>query len=408
MKALVISKSIPRYLASRALSTRFPRLALGPTSILRLTRVQEPRLPGPGWVKLRTVISGICGSDLAVVRAKGSLYLSGFTSFPFVPGHEVVGEIIEAGDGVEGYGLGERVVIEPALGCTVRGLPEPCSACAAGRYANCLRSTEGTVSAGLQTGYCRTLPGGWGERFVAHVSQLHSIPDDFTDEAAALIEPLSCAIHGVLRADVEAPGPLLVVGCGVVGLLTIASLKALNPECRIIAVGKYRSQKSVARELGADLVCDPGVEGYPQLADQIGARLLPVIREKPAVVGGFPIVFECVGTSSALDDAVRWTRENGTVVALGMPSDAKTDLTPLWHQQVRLIGSYAYGLEHSPDGDLKTFRMALRLMGDVQFRSRIEKLVSHRFPIEKYKDAIVTAGRAGRLGGGKVVFTFPR
>ena len=407
MQALVIYKSVPRYLLTRLLAGRFPRLALGPTSLLRLKDVPEPELLRPDWVKLRTILSGICGSDLAVIKSKGSLYLSGFTSFPFVPGHEVVGEIIEIGDEVLGFKVGDRVAIEPALGCTVRGIANVCSACAAGRYANCLRATEGVVAAGLQTGYCRSLPGGWGERFVAHVSQLHPVPADFSDQAAVLLEPLSCAIHGVLRAPVHDLGPVLVVGCGVVGLLTIAALKSLRPEVRIVAVAKHPHQGSTARALGADAVCPPGVNGYEQLASEVGAKLLPVIREKPAVVGGFPVVYECVGSSAALDDAVRWSEENGTVVALGMPSDNSTDLTPLWHQQVTLTGSYAYGLEHISNEGVKTFDLAIRLMNDPELRDRLSALVSHEFPIFRYKDALVTAGRVGRLGGAKVAFSFP-
>ena len=406
MKALVIHKNIPRYLLTRVLSRRFPRLALGPTSLLRLKDLPEPELPRQDWVKLRTILSGICGSDLVVIKSKGSYYFSGFTSFPFVPGHEVVGEIIKKGQDVHGFNVGDRVVIEPALGCTVRGFAPLCSACAAGRYANCQRNTEGSLSPGVQTGYCRSLPGGWGERFVAHSSQLHPVPTNFSDQAAVLIEPFACAIHGVLRADTPKSSPALVVGCGVVGLLTIAVLRALRPETRIVAVAKHPSQASNARALGADAVCPPGVNGYEQLVTQTGAKLLPVIRDKPAVVGGFPLVYECVGTSSTLDDAVRWTSENGTVVALGMPSDAKTDLTPLWHQQVRLIGAYAYGLEHIPNEEIKTFDLAIRLMNNPALRDRLSALVTHEFPIRRYKDALVAAGRAGRQGGAKVAFSF--
>lgn len=406
MQALVIYKSVPRYLLTSVLSGRFPRLALGPTSLLRLKNVPEPELPRPDWIKLRTILSGICGSDLAVIKSKGSRYLSGFTSFPFVPGHEVVGEIIEKGEDVRGFSVGDRVVIEPALGCTVRGFTPLCSACTAGRYANCQRNTAGSISSGLQTGYCRSLPGGWGERFVAHASQIHPVPTNFSDQAAVLIEPLSCAIHGVLRAPVHHLGAVLVVGCGVIGLLTIAALKALRPAARIVAIAKHPFQANMALALGADAVCPSGVNGYEQLATQTGAILLPVIREKPAVVGGFPVVYECVGTSSALDDAVRWTSENGTVVALGMPSGANTDLTPLWHQQVSLIGAYAYGMEHMPKEEIKTFDLAIRLMINSELRDRLSALVSHEFPIRRYKDALVTAGRAGKLGGAKVAFSF--
>ena len=239
------------------------------------------------------------------------------------------------------------MAIEPALGCTVRGMPDLCPQCAAGRYANCVRTTEGKFSAGLQTGYCTSLPGGWGERFVAHTSQLHRVPDDFSDEATVLLEPLSCAIHGVLRAGIEGSGPVLVVGCGVVGLLTIAALRALQPECRIVAVAKYESQRRKAMDLGANVVCDAGVGDMGSCRTRSGRRCCRSFGGSRLFRAGFPVVFECVGTSAALEDAMRWTMENGTLVALGMPSDAKADLTPLWHQEVRFTGSYAYAIERT-------------------------------------------------------------
>ena len=129
-----------------------------------MTQIPEPRLPTAEWVRVRPILSGICGSDVAALSGKGSIYLSAFTSFPFVPGHEVVGRVVETGDAVSGFDVGDRVVLEPALGCTVRGLAEPCGPCASGHYANCERVTEGDISSGVQTGYCRDTGGGWGER----------------------------------------------------------------------------------------------------------------------------------------------------------------------------------------------------------------------------------------------------
>ena len=106
---------MPRYLIARLLGNRWNWLYTSWLSCARLVNIESPQLPSPDWVKIRTRLSGICGSDLATITAKGSPYFSPFTSCPFVFGHEVVGEIAEIGPQVEGYDVGDRVVIEPVL-----------------------------------------------------------------------------------------------------------------------------------------------------------------------------------------------------------------------------------------------------------------------------------------------------
>src|SRR6266550_1008637 len=93
---------------------------------------------------------------------------------------------------------GSRVVIEPALGCVVRGIEPLCPRCAEGRPGLCYNATEGPIEVGLQTGYCASTGGGWGEVLVAHPSQVHPVSDKLSDEAAVLIEPLACCIHAAL------------------------------------------------------------------------------------------------------------------------------------------------------------------------------------------------------------------
>ncbi len=404
MLALVIKINAPRYIWTKVVSARFPRWSTGPGTLLSLQEVPEPQLPGPSWVRIGTILSGICGSDMAVIRCKGSLYLSAFTSFPFTPGHEVYGDVIETGDQVTGFSPGDRVVIEPALGCVVRGFSEPCTPCAEGRYANCLMVTEGDISGGLQTGFCRSVPGGWGAQMVAHESQLYRVPEALTPEAAVLIEPFSCALHGVLTAGVRKKDRVLVIGCGAIGLLTITALKTLAPGCEIIAMARYPHQQALARELGARHVVSDGTGGYPSLAEVAGAKIRSLDFGKPVVIGGFPVVFECVGTSSALDDATRWASEGGTVVMQGMPSGPKADLAPVWYKQLRLKGSYAYGVEKYRGRKVKTFDLALDFMTKNGLGKSLSGLVRHRFPLHRYREAIDTALRAGRLGGVKTVF----
>src|SRR5262249_6566755 len=154
------------------------------------------------------------------------------TSFPFTFGHEVVGVVEEVGAEVRNARPGDRVVVEPVLHCAVRGIEPACAACRAGKYGNCVNVTGGDVSAGVQTGYCRDTGGGWSASLVAHDVQLHRVPDGPPDDAAVMVEPFSCALHGVLRAldSPLSPGgrgasetTALVLGCGTMGLLTIAA-----------------------------------------------------------------------------------------------------------------------------------------------------------------------------------------
>src|SRR3954451_21999688 len=140
VKALTYTPTLAKYVATRA--------GLSGAGALALEDIRPPRAPGPGWLPVRPRLTGICGSDLALIGGKASLHLGTLTSTPFVPGHEIVGEI------GAGPRRGERVVVQPALGCATRGLP-PCPECASGLVALCRNVTDGDLSAGLQTGFCR-------------------------------------------------------------------------------------------------------------------------------------------------------------------------------------------------------------------------------------------------------------
>ncbi|HYO45671.1 MAG TPA: alcohol dehydrogenase catalytic domain-containing protein, partial [Gemmatimonadota bacterium] len=224
--ALQYVKSVPRYLAARLVGSRFERLYTSGFSTVRLADVEPPLLPGPRWARVRPILSGICGSDLATITAQGTTYFSPFVSTPFVFGHEVVGEVVQTGSEVARIAVGDRVALSPPLHCEVRGIEERCAECRAGHTGHCTNVTAGALSAGIQTGYCRDTGGGWSGSLVAHELQLHTVPAGVSDEAAVLIEPLSCCMHAVERAAVAEGGTALVLGCGTIGALTIAALRA--------------------------------------------------------------------------------------------------------------------------------------------------------------------------------------
>ncbi len=406
MKAIQYTKSIPKHLAVRGLSSRSRNAATGLFSMVRHTDLEPPPLPSGRWLRVRTRLAGICGSDLATVCAKGSPYFSPFVSTPFVLGHEVVGFVSEVGSDVDDVTVGDRIVIEPALHCTVRGISPVCRPCSQGRYAACENVLEGDISRGIQTGYCRDTGGGWSAEFVAHECQAIRVPDGVSDEAAVLIEPLACAVHAVLHASLRPGGAALVLGCGTMGLLTIAALRGLGFENQVFASAKHPQQKKLALTLGANTVVPTGEDLYEALPRATGAKLLHPEMGKPVLIGGVDTTFECVGASSTIDDALRMTRTGGGVILVGMPAIPKgVDWTNIWHKELRVQGAYAYGIERRDSTPIRTFTLAMQLIQ--QAEESMAALVDAKYPLSQYREAIRNALNAGRRGSVKTVFEFP-
>ncbi|MGH7550188.1 MAG: zinc-binding dehydrogenase, partial [Gemmatimonadota bacterium] len=185
----------------------------------------------------------------------------------------------------------------------------------------------------------------------------------------------------------------LVIGCGSIGLLTIAALRASGFEGRVVAVAKYPHQAGAARELGADDVVPP--ENRPALGAAIGAELHEPELGPPTAVGGADLTFDCVGSGGTLDEAMRFTRPRGAVIVVGMPGVPHgIDWTAMWHKELDVRGSYTCSDE--------TFGRAVE---DVSATAgRLAPLVTARFPLDEYGAAIRTALDAGRLGHVKIVF----
>jgi threonine dehydrogenase-like Zn-dependent dehydrogenase len=300
-----------------------------------------------------------------------------------------------------GFRAGERVVLEPALGCVVRGIEPPCDYCAAGRYALCVNVAKGDIAPGIQTGFCRDTGGGWSEgTLVAHPSQLHRVPEDMPDAAAVAIEPLACAVHAALKADPRPDETMLVIGAGSVGLFVVAALRQLTAAGHIICVAKHERQRKEALRLGADEVVHPK-ETYGTLPAMLGTEAYKPEIGKPVVMGGVDKVFECVGAAGTMEDAVRLARPGGGVMLVGMPSARSClDLSALWYKEVSLAGSYAYRVEEYEGKRVKSFDLALRIAPKIN----LETLVGPHFRLREYREAITAARGAGRAGHVKVVF----
>jgi threonine dehydrogenase-like Zn-dependent dehydrogenase len=406
MKALLFFRSVPRYVLLKLVAPRFRRLYQSGLVPLALREIPEPKLPTPEWVRIAPRLSGVCGSDLATICAKGSPYLAPLTSLPFVMGHELVGDVVEVGSEVRGVRVGDRVVMHPALGCRVRGIDPPCDACANHRDALCRNVTRGVISKGIQTGYCRDTGGGFGERLVAHESQVYRVPDSLNDRAAVLIEPFACAVHAALKAPLENGQTALVIGCGAIGLLTIAALRASGCRARIVTAAKYEHQRAFAKSLGADELIGAGGSAkrrYVNWAKVLDAEVYDPELGKPTVIGGADVTFDCVASSQSIDDGIRFTRGGGTFVLVGMPGlPSGVDWTPLWYKELTVRAAYAYGTEARDEGRKDTFDLALDWM--TQWAGRLTPLVGQPLALADYRRALWSALNTGRNGVVKTVF----
>jgi threonine dehydrogenase-like Zn-dependent dehydrogenase len=404
MKAITFDAAIPKYVLTLAAGKVAGSLLTGAGRTTRLAEVREPALPGPRWVRVRTILGGICGSDLQLVRLAVSPSTSPFSSSPFVIGHENVGVIAEVGPDVSAVRAGDRVVANPLLSCEPRGFATPCPRCAAGQPSLCENFTRGAIAPGMLVGTTRDLGGSWGESFVAHESQLHRVPSGVSDSAALLLEPFASALHPVLQAPPEAGAEVLVIGAGSIGLLCVAAIGAIAPSARVTVLARYPFQAEEATRLGAAQVVLAHGDYYAQLARLSGGVLLQPIIGRRIQVGGFDATYVCVGNSSGVDDALRFTRSGGRVVLIGNASRlAAVDWSPVWLKELTLRGSVCYGVHAHGGARRDTFAIALDLFAG-GLAPRLERLLTHRFPLAAYRDALALAFGKARGQSIKIAF----
>ncbi len=405
MKAISFAAPIPTYLTTLVAGRLSESLLVGPHACTRFADVATPELPGAQWVRIRTRMGGICGSDLGIVGLSTSPSTSPFSSFPFVLGHECVGTIETLGQDVRGFGVGDRVVINPLLCCEARAITPVCEACATGHHSRCAHFTDGALPAGMFIGTTKGLGGGWGEYFVAHVSQLVRVPDTVSDAAAVMTEPFACCVHAA-RGHLPAAGQtVLVIGAGTMGLLMVAALRALSPDVSIIVMARHQFQADHATRLGATRVVMARGEYLPTLAEAVGTRLVSPIIGRPIGIGGVHHTYVCVTGTRAVEDAMRFTRAGGAITLIGNASTLRgLDWTPLWLKELTFRGTLAYGAHGHGGASISAFNEAADLLATG--RADVEPLVTHQFALADHANALAAA-RAKHGGASvKVVFRY--
>jgi threonine dehydrogenase-like Zn-dependent dehydrogenase len=315
-------------------------------------------------------------------------------------GHELVGEVVEAGTGVTRFAVGDRVAMEArpvgSPNCHTQEIESPCRQCASGQSRLCEYKGLGLGPDGIG--------GGWGDSFIAHESELWPVPDDLDDDQASLIEPAAVALHGVLRRPPQSGEKTLIIGAGIVGLLSIQAAKHLEQDAHVTVLARYEHQAEMARKLGADIVVMEGDTLFEYMAEISNAKHYKFFRNRGMLLGGFDVVYDCVGSAETVNSGLRWARAGGSFVLVGLTFESmRLDISPVWYQEVDLIGSHTFGTEEWKGKRVHTYDLIIEMMQKGALRH--QGLITHRFPFEAYKEAIATAADKSS-GAIKVTFEY--
>jgi len=388
MRAVEFVVSVPRYVFTLIAGRLYRPAFYGPLSLVEYREVPEPRLPGPDWVKVKVRYGGICASDVGMIRLNESPSLSPFGSERFTLGHENVGTLVEVGEQVEGFTVGDRVVADPVLACATRGINAPCSACQEGQFPRCEHITGGNLSPGLQIGACADTGGSWSPCFVAHRSQLFHVPDSVSDENAILVDAFCSALHPVIRNLPRDEDTALIIGAGTISICTLAALRALDSRARVIVLAKYPFQGELAQRYGADEVVYLDKEGkyYIAIAELVGGKLFQPILGKPVMTGGADVTYDCIASGVSVRDALWLTRAGGRIVQIGLGQTGKIDWTPLWFKELTMVGTLCSSTEEYQGQRIRCYQLALDFMA--QGKVDLAPLLTHTFRLDDYRRAL--------------------
>jgi threonine dehydrogenase-like Zn-dependent dehydrogenase len=407
MKALVFDQNIPRLVLTKILGTVTARAFVARTAPIRLREIEEVQLPGNDWVRIRTSLCGLCGSDYKQVFLNGATDnpMTAVISFPQVLGHEVVGVIEEVGPDVRERQVGERVVLNPWLSCAPRGL-EPCRWCQTGDYAQCESFTRGRLEPGIHTGNSRDATGGFAARVPAHESMCIPIPDGVSNEQAVLADPFSVSLHAVLRNPPPAGGTVLVYGCGTLGLLSLPILRLLHPDVQVLAVARFGHQAELAERMGAHCVLRhrPLHELIERVGETTGAEVQRPWRGLPMLNGGVDVVYDSVGLPETLEVGVRVTRSRGVIAVTGVETPRRFEWTPLYFKEIALRGSNAFGVEEIDGRRQHAMAWYFELIRERGYDGT--PIITHRFPLSDYANAFLACHDQAASGAVKVLFDF--
>jgi 2-desacetyl-2-hydroxyethyl bacteriochlorophyllide A dehydrogenase len=335
---------------------------MGGVRMMRAAVVHEPgrvsvdavEMPtcGSTDVVIRVKACGICGTDL---RIEAGEFLA---VYPVTPGHEFSGTVVEVGSQVKHVRPGEPVAVNPNLPC------RQCAYCRRGKVHLCEHPTAcGVNFAGGFAQYCR-VPAELAVR----------VPDGLTMELAAMMEPVSCCLHGMDLAGVVPGDQVVVLGGGSIGLIML-QLARVAGAAQVLVSEPQAAKRALAHELGACATVDP-TAGPEALREGVEEHM----------PGGADVVIEAAGVAATSEAALAPARRGGTVLFFGVNAkQLELPLSPydVYHRELTIRGAFTNPLTD-------TRALALLAAG----RLRVAPLISHRFPLAEVREGLA-AVRAG-------------
>ena len=302
---------------------------------------------GPGELVLRNQVCGVCGTDVHIYHGEPG---SADVNPPVVLGHEYSGEVVEVGEGVTGFAVGDHVTVDPNIYCG------HCAYCQNGKKQLC----PSMEAIGV------TRDGGFAQYSRIPASQAFKLEPTVPWEAAAMAEPLACCLHGIDLAGIQVGDKVCVVGGGAIGLLMV-QLAKLSGASQIVLSEPNEKRRQVGLQLGANAALDPT---RPD-AQEVFAQVLD---------GGANVVIECVGNVPAVKSAFQFAGKGATVLLFSVPKvDATFDLPlfEVYKKELTIKGSFV-----NPDTHARA--VALINSGKVDFGP----IITHRFPLDQLPEAI--------------------
>lgn len=335
--------------------------------------------PAPGTVLIKQELVGVCGTDIHMYHGR----LPGIV-YPIVLGHEFIGRIEKLGKGVEEDFLrnpvkpGDSVIVSPGV---------PCGKC----YYCVVAKTPTTCVEGFAYGFFSDgdkeyhFTGGYGEYVYLHNPRTAFFKTELKPEVAVLAEPLTVAIHAVLRARIRPGDTVVVQGTGAVGLMTQVVVKLAGAQ-RIINIGGPKRRLEIARKFGADLTIDINEVPDPKEREKI-------VKENTIGRYGADVVFECTGVPGAVAEGLDMLRTSGTFVEVGHFTNAGgININPFFqicNKNVNLQGSWG--------GETEYFVRGIPVLERAPFP--FQELVTHRLPLKRVNDIMKVPSQGYMLDG---------
>ncbi len=364
-------------------------------------------------VLIKTLQAGICGSDIHQIKLDFSYYASVLTnSNDLSPlGHEVVGLVEKTSENSK-FRKGDRVILNPSIHCKSLGI-SPCPSCEKGDRQHCyiLVGKNNSDQKEIEKRSIGINSGGFSEYFLAYENNLHKVPENVPNHVAVLIEPFAIGLHAVLRNPPSDSDSVIVFGAGTIGLMIVAAIRALGKKTHITCIARHKHQAEAARILGADeIVFDikDKTQMYKAIAKKHNSVLVTPLMRKPYAFGvnGPDIIYDSVASEATIEDSLHVIRAGGkmVLVGIGISITKHVDWAVQIFKEVTIVGAFLQSISEYGGKIIHPFEFGLKYMSENV--ALFEKIVTHRFPLQKYKEAFHAFQNKSNSEAIKVVFDY--